>query len=529
MIPRVTSKGKSFKGAGAYFLHDLGKAETAERVAFTHTVNMLTDDPEKALRVMAWTAEHATDLKIVAGHKLTGRKAENPVYNYCLAWAPDQNPDQAHMVEFGLKSLQALGVSEHEALFIAHDDTDHKHLHIMVNRVHPVTGIMAKMDHDQNRLSRLAQGYEEETGRVYCQARVENNRQRDRGEKHVVDQNRDQRQAQTPEYRQRRAERIEAQQKAAALALEQIKAREAMESKARDLRAAFDQSAGHDDRQYRAKDIERPVAEERTQAAAAWADEQAQDRARTGGEGGRAPVRPSVREQQRRAWLDQKRQAEWTDYEAAQLQKLNDKQTDRREGLRELQATGRVRFEERMSRKYDPNRALLERQIETLSADLHKKGVRAVLDKITGAHADKLEQLKALELAAQKLQEQKNQERARLEAKQKEQRAAQAKRQDEERARVADRLDATKVRQDAKFLEREAERARRLGLVDARGTAKDAGANREAEAQRATRQAQEAQRLAVRNALDERAREREVREEVAPFRRRYERDRGYER
>lgn len=502
MIPRVTSKGKSFKGAGAYFLHDLGKAETSERVAFTHTVNMLTDDAEKALKVMAWTAEHAQQLKTVAGQKMTGRKAENPVYNYCLAWAPDQNPDQAHMVEFGLKSLQALGVSEHEALFIAHDDTDHKHLHIMVNRVHPVTGIMAKMDHDQNRLSRLAQAYEEETGRVYCQARIENNRQRDRGEKHVVDENRDRRQAQTPEYRQRRAARIEAQQQAAALALEQIKAREAMESKARDLRAAFDQSAGHDDRQYRAKDIERPVAEERTQAAAAWADERANDRARsTGGEGGRALVRPSVREQQRRAWLDQKRQAEWTDYEAAQLQKLNDKQTDRREGLREMQATGRVRFEERLARKYDPNRALLERQIETLSAELTRKGARGLLAKITGQSADKAAQLEALQKAREGLERQHKRECAAFEAKQQAQRDEQAKRQEAERQRVCERLNATRGRQDARFAEQEAERARRLGLVDARGTAKDAGASREAEAQRA----------AVRELVETKEREREER------------------
>jgi hypothetical protein len=95
MVPRITSKGHSFKGAAAYFLHDIGKAESSERVMFTETVNMLTNDPERAAKVMAWTAEHASELKQLAGVASTGRKAENPVYNYVLAWAPDQNPDQA--------------------------------------------------------------------------------------------------------------------------------------------------------------------------------------------------------------------------------------------------------------------------------------------------------------------------------------------------------------------------------------------------------------------------------------------------
>jgi hypothetical protein len=477
MVPRITSKGHSFKGAGAYFLHDLGKAKTAERVAFTRTLNMLTNDPEAALKIMAWTALHAGDLKEISGQKTTGRKAENPVYNFTLAWAPDQNPDQAHMVQFAERALNTLGLKEHEALLIAHNDTDHKHLHVMVNRVHPVTGLMAKMAHDQNKLSRLAQTYEEETGQIYCRQRVTNNRARDLGIPHVKDQT-SQPVTEQAEYQERRAARIDAQKQAAALHGARLKAEAEKATAARDLHAAFDQAAGRDDLQYWAKDSTRSEVDERGEAAKAWADEQIKERERIKKTEGdqRAAKLQAAKEQARRVWLDKKRADEWATYEAGKWQTLNDKQTDRREGLRELQDAARATFDERMGRKYEPPAAVLDRRIDRLTADLEKRGLRGLVAKITGQHADRQRQLDTLEKA-----------RTDLDGQQKR--------------------------------EREADRAQRLGRPPMANDFKNA-----------TAQATEAQRAAVRDAIDEKDGEREVRAESAPFRRRnLEKDRDYER
>ena len=55
MVPHVTAGGSSFKGAAAYYLHDK-EAETAERVTWTETINLITSNPETATRVMAATA-----------------------------------------------------------------------------------------------------------------------------------------------------------------------------------------------------------------------------------------------------------------------------------------------------------------------------------------------------------------------------------------------------------------------------------------------------------------------------------------
>ncbi|MEA2889967.1 MAG: hypothetical protein QOI05_760 [Bradyrhizobium sp.] len=43
MIIKIHKPGRSFKGVCRYLMHD-AKADTAERVAWTHTVNVANDD-----------------------------------------------------------------------------------------------------------------------------------------------------------------------------------------------------------------------------------------------------------------------------------------------------------------------------------------------------------------------------------------------------------------------------------------------------------------------------------------------------
>jgi len=488
-------------GAGAYLLHDLGKAQSSERVAFTHTVNMLTDDPDRAVKVMAWTAAHAHDLKQISGQVMTGRQAKLPVYHYSLAWAPDQNPTRAEMIAFGLRSMKALGVEEHEALFVAHDDTPHRHLHVMLNRVHPVTGLMAKMDHDQNRLSRLAQALEMEDGHVYCATRVANNDRRNRGEK--VKAVAEERQSSTAAYKQQRAERIKAQRQAAALAHARLKAEADKATAARDLRADFDRAAARDDRQYRVREIERPPADEAREARAAWAEET--DKARTvakqaqqGREAQQA--QQARREGVRRCFLDDKRAERWRETEARHLQAQNDKETRQREALYDHQAATRARFEGRLQAKYAPTELAIERRIAAITAQSRAGGVRGLLGRLTGKQAQNAAQLAVHRAARTRLEVQKGDERQGLDERHATQRAVLQTRQASDRARLIDRMQAIKSRQDAAFAKREEARAARLA------TAAPLAAQRGDDAHRLTVQAQrEAARPHVRAVVAARA------------------------
>lgn len=164
MNPNVANKGRSFKGAIAYIIHDPDQAETDERVLFTQTRNLRTEDPEKAAKVMAYTAKHATGLKAAAGIKATGRKTDSPVYHLSLSWVPGEKPTRAEMMEAGEAALKAIGFQEHEAVFAAHGDKAHQHLHIVVNRIHPVTGKTHNPKDDQKLLQAWGHEYDKARG-----------------------------------------------------------------------------------------------------------------------------------------------------------------------------------------------------------------------------------------------------------------------------------------------------------------------------------------------------------------------------
>lgn len=75
-----------------------------------------------------------------------------------------------------------LGLTEHETLFVGHNDEPHPHIHVIVNRVHPETGIAAKLSKDQLKLSAWAEEFEKRHGEILCEQRVENNARRRQGE-----------------------------------------------------------------------------------------------------------------------------------------------------------------------------------------------------------------------------------------------------------------------------------------------------------------------------------------------------------
>ena len=173
MVPSLTPAGRSFRGAGAYYLHDK-KADTSERVAWTHTENLPTDDPDKALKVMAWTAKHQQDLKRIHGGSLVGRKLQKPVFAFSVAWHPDESPDRAHMLAAAKEAVATLGMSDHQAVYVSHSDQAHEHVHVILCRVHPETGKAATLSHSRRKVQAWALDYERRHGRIRCDRRRQN-------------------------------------------------------------------------------------------------------------------------------------------------------------------------------------------------------------------------------------------------------------------------------------------------------------------------------------------------------------------
>jgi hypothetical protein len=119
-----TRSGSSFRGLTHYLLH--GSGENRKSPEWLELRNLARDDPDRAWR----------DMERVASQN--GRVKE-PVFHIVLSPAPGDELTRQDWLALADRVLSDLGLEEHQALVVLHTDTDHPHLHLAVNRVHPMT------------------------------------------------------------------------------------------------------------------------------------------------------------------------------------------------------------------------------------------------------------------------------------------------------------------------------------------------------------------------------------------------------
>jgi len=184
MVPKIHKRGSSFKGAAAYLLHDKDRATTSDRVEWVETLNLATEEPDLGWRIMAATSMDANRLKEEAGIRNTGRKSKDHVLHLSLSWHPDEvkelTPEE--MMRAAKGALEALGAENRQTMIISHSDEKQPHIHLLINRVSPEDGRLLSSSKEKQNLSKWAQRYEEERGKIFCEERVVNNKARERGE-----------------------------------------------------------------------------------------------------------------------------------------------------------------------------------------------------------------------------------------------------------------------------------------------------------------------------------------------------------
>jgi hypothetical protein len=154
MIGKIPKAGRGFKGVVSYLMHGDRSSERRNamqpdladdserqtnarrneranakknRVLWTETHNLITTDPEKAVRVMRATATQS-------------RRCKAPVYHFVISWTPEEEPSTELMRAVVADTCRDMGLDDHQRITVAHDDTRHKHVHVVVNRVHHETG-----------------------------------------------------------------------------------------------------------------------------------------------------------------------------------------------------------------------------------------------------------------------------------------------------------------------------------------------------------------------------------------------------
>jgi len=135
---------KTFKGAQLYSLRKkpaqdelMGQAA----VAWTWSLNCVHDAPEWVLKEMRYTQLSQRRLKMASGKRMDGRPTEKPLMTIGLAFRPDQRPDKAQMIKAAEAFLDHMGWQDHQVLIIAPEGSERSRMHLVINKVHPETGM----------------------------------------------------------------------------------------------------------------------------------------------------------------------------------------------------------------------------------------------------------------------------------------------------------------------------------------------------------------------------------------------------
>lgn len=155
-------RGRSFGGLIAYLRRDAGPA--GDRVLFEVSRNLVLGIDGAAGEMQA-TWHRAVTMR------RQGQKPDRPVFHFVLSWHQDDRPTTEHMTATAIGALKALGLDEHQAVIIGHDDTDKRHVHIAANVVHPETDRAAKLGYRLRTMSKWAKAYEESQGIIRCTRR----------------------------------------------------------------------------------------------------------------------------------------------------------------------------------------------------------------------------------------------------------------------------------------------------------------------------------------------------------------------
>jgi len=146
----VNSSGRSFRALAQYLESGRSGAEHV-RVGWIASRNLPTEDPQLVAKIMRATA--AQNLHV-----------GQPVYHLALSFDRNDAVDRATMERVTDHVLEALKLTERQVLIVAHRDREHAHMHLLVNRVHPETGLAWDRWQDQRIVQEVLRAEEQALG-----------------------------------------------------------------------------------------------------------------------------------------------------------------------------------------------------------------------------------------------------------------------------------------------------------------------------------------------------------------------------
>lgn len=78
-------------------------------------------------------------------------RSRDPINHYILSWREDEHPTPVQVDEAVAMFVRHLGLQGHQVIYGLHDDTKNMHVHIAINRVHPIAGNVVEINNGFDR------------------------------------------------------------------------------------------------------------------------------------------------------------------------------------------------------------------------------------------------------------------------------------------------------------------------------------------------------------------------------------------
>jgi hypothetical protein len=120
-----TRSGAGFGGLTRYLMTGRKDEPNPDRVLWTSTRELVLEEPREAAMLMRVTAAQG--------------RTDKPVQHLSISLALGEHLTRDQWEQVADTTLRDLGLEGHQVLIVAHQDTAHEHIHLVINRVHPET------------------------------------------------------------------------------------------------------------------------------------------------------------------------------------------------------------------------------------------------------------------------------------------------------------------------------------------------------------------------------------------------------
>jgi hypothetical protein len=144
---------------------------TLHKSGFASLVKYITDDQAKHERVgyVAVTNCHsdrleAAILEVLNTQAQNTRSGADKTYHLIVSFRPGEQPGEATLKAIEARICDGLGFGEHQRVSAVHHDTDNLHMHIAINKIHPIRYTTHEPYYPHKKLARLCEKLEVEFG-----------------------------------------------------------------------------------------------------------------------------------------------------------------------------------------------------------------------------------------------------------------------------------------------------------------------------------------------------------------------------